>query len=274
MSTNRETVERLVIQVVPDDRPPTEQELEELVRKFAQIFPISDEEKIEIVHSLHARLAVRMEQGAAIVEQNYVPWLDARKPSIDPFYWARYEQYLLRSGWTRPVVRTLERGTDEILDLFGDPEKGGTWKRRGLVMGDVQSGKTATYTGLCCKAADAGYRIIVLLTGTLENLRRQTQERLDAGFVGLDSSGFLSPQRQRRDIGVGLIDARRSGVVFTSRLKDFNTALVNQLNFRLATFREPILLVVKKIDVSWKTSNNGLGPSMPELMDTSIRHCC
>jgi hypothetical protein len=113
-------------------------------------------------------------------------------------------------------------------------------------MGDVQSGKTATYTGLCCKAADAGYRLIVLLTGTLENLRRQTQERLDAGFIGLDSSGFLSPQRQRREIGVGLIDPRRCGVVFTSRVKDFNTNLVNQLNFRIGTFRDPILLVVKK----------------------------
>ena len=113
-------------------------------------------------------------------------------------------------------------------------------------MGEVQSGKTATYTGLCCKAADAGYRLIVLLTGTLENLRRQTQERLDAGFIGLDSSGFLSPQRQRREIGVGSIDPRRTGVIFTSRLRDFNTELVNQLNFRIATFKEPILLVVKK----------------------------
>jgi hypothetical protein len=246
MSTNRETIERLVLQVVPEDRPPTEQELDERVNQFAQIFPISDDERIAIVHSLHARLAIRMEPGTAIVEQNYMPWLDARKPIIDPFYWGRYEQYLLRFGWTPQVTRSLERSTDELLDLFGDPEQGGKWRRRGLVMGEVQSGKTATYTGLCCKAADAGYRLIVLLTGTLENLRRQTQERLDAGFIGLDSSGFLSPQRQRREIGVGLIDPRRTGVVFTSRLKDFNTALVNQLNFRVATFGEPILLVVKK----------------------------
>src|SRR5688500_17293780 len=113
-------------------------------------------------------------------------------------------------------------------------------------MGDVQSGKTASYTGLCCKAADAGYRLIILLTGTLESLRRQTQERLDTGFIGLDSSGFLSTRRQNRSVGVGLIDRTRTGVVFTSRVRDFSTAIVNQLNFRLESFHEPILLVVKK----------------------------
>jgi hypothetical protein len=210
MSTNRDTVERLVLQVIPEDRPPTEQELEERVLQFAKIFPIADEDRIALVRSLHARLAIRMERGIAIVEHNYVPWLDARKATIDPFYWARYEHFLVRSGWTPAVARALGRGTDEILDLFGDPKKEGMWKRRGLVMGDVQSGKTATYTGVCNKAADAGYRLIVLLTGTLENVRRQTQERLDAGFIGLDSSGFLSQQRQRREIGVGLIDPRRA----------------------------------------------------------------
>jgi len=73
-------------------------------------------------------------------------------------------------------------------------------------MGDVQSGKTATYTALTRKAADAGYRLIILLTGTLENLRRQTQERLDMGFVGLDSSGWLvARERRTSEVGVGEI---------------------------------------------------------------------
>ena len=68
--------------------------------------------------------------------------------------------------------------------------------RRGLIFGDVQSGKTATYTALCCKAADAGYRLIILLTGTIESLRRQTQERLDEGFVGRDSFKVLNSKIQ------------------------------------------------------------------------------
>ena len=119
--------------------------------------------------------------------------------------------------------------TDDILDLVGNPTQATPLKRRGLVVGDVQSGKTATYTALCCKAGDVGYRLIILLTGTLESLRRQTQERLDEGFVGLDSSGELRKIRSRAAIGVGLIDGRKDAGVFTSREHDFKKALLNAL---------------------------------------------
>src|SRR6185503_2528925 len=136
--------------------------------------------------------------------------------------------------------------SDDILDLVGDPEREGAWSRRGLVVGDVQSGKTATYTAVTAKAADAGYRLIILLTGTLESLRRQTQERMDEGFVGFDSSGILNKIRNNRAVGVGMIDARRSAGVFTSRERDFSKSFVNALGFRLDSFKEPVLVVVKK----------------------------
>jgi hypothetical protein len=187
-----------------------------------------------------------MEMGTVLVEQDHVPWLSARKPAINFFYWDRYSMYLRRRSWPPQVVSTLDRVTDEILDQLGNPELENSWKRRGLVVGNVQSGKTATYTALCSKAADAGYRLIILLTGTLENLRRQTQERLDEGFVGLDSSNILKQKHSRRVVGVGLIDSRRSAGVFTSRQRDFNKEILNALNFRLNVFIEPVLVVVKK----------------------------
>lgn len=246
MNDNVKKIESAVQVTLPTDHIPEEAEIAALVNQFRAIFPISDEERDTLLRRLHHRLAIRMETGTALVELDHMPWLNARKPSIDPFYWDRFSKYLFSLGWVRPVVTTLDAVTDEVLDLFGDPQRTGAWRRRGLVMGGVQSGKTATYTALCCKAADAGYRLIILLTGTLENLRRQTQERLDAGFIGLDSSGFLSAQRQNRALGVGLIDQSRMGVVFTSRTADFSGQAVNRLNFRLNAFHEPILLVVKK----------------------------
>ena len=170
----------------------------------------------------------------------------ARKPSIDPFYWSRYQINLRKQGLPPKVVLSLDKVTDDILDLSGNPVTNNGWPRRGLVMGDVQSGKTSNYTGLICKAADAGYRLVILLTGTLESLRRQTQERLDAGFVGLDSSGIVSRNKMRREIGVGLIDGARAAGVFTSTLQDFRASTINQLGFRLEAFNEPVLLVVKK----------------------------
>jgi hypothetical protein len=246
MNDNVQKIESTVLVTLPRDRFPEEAEVAALVEKLRAIFPITDEERDALLRRLHTRLAIRMDTGTALVERDHQPWLHARKPQIEPFYWDRFSKHLFSIGWVPSVVTTLDMVTDDVLDLCGDPRRDGSWRRRGLVMGDVQSGKTATYTALCCKAADAGYRLIILLTGTLESLRRQTQERLDVGFIGLDSSGFLSPQRQNRALGVGLIDQSRTGVVFTSRTSDFSIKLVNQLSLRLNSFHEPILLVVKK----------------------------
>ena len=86
---------------------------------------------------------------------------------------------------------------DTLTDLLGDPSRNIAYKRRGLIIGDVQSGKTANYTGLICKAVDSGYKVVVLLTGTIEKLRQQTQARIDEGFVGVDSDAII---KQREDI--------------------------------------------------------------------------
>src|SRR5262249_54153424 len=140
---------------------------------------------------IHARFAIRMDKGETLTsEDDHTPWLDARRAAIEPFYWTRYRELLVGNGWPPLVAATLDRATDEFLDLLGDPSDNRAWQRRGLVMGDVQSGKTATYAALVCKAADAGYRMVILLTGMLENVRRQTQERLDEAFIGFDSSDF------------------------------------------------------------------------------------
>lgn len=246
MDENVRNLELAVIATMPADVILSEAELALRVEQFRAIFKVTDEECEQLLKRLHSRLAIQMDSGVALTEHGHTPWLLARKPEIEPFYWDRFSKYLSRLGWPGAVITAVDRVTDELLDLCGDPTRPHPWKRRGLVVGDVQSGKTSNYTALCCKAADAGYRLIILLTGTLESLRRQTQERLDTGFVGLDSSGFLSTTRQSRAVGVGLIDQRRSGVVFTSRIRDFSTTIVNQLNFKLAAFHEPILLVVKK----------------------------
>lgn len=238
-------IENAVVATLNIDQLPTEDDIIKLVQGFRMMFPITEEELDALLRRLHARLRIEMDTGTAIIE-DHQSWLPARKPDIDPFYYSRYADHLKRNGWPPKVVNTLDRVTDEILDLMGDPAKANAWVRRGLVMGDVQSGKTATYTALCCKAADAGYRLVILLTGTLESLRRQTQERLDAGFVGLDSSGLLSQQRTSREVGVGLLNRRRMAGVFTSTKKDFRSDLMNQLGFRLNAFAEPVLVVVKK----------------------------
>lgn len=197
---------------------------------------------------LHARFQVRMDKGLTLESGEHHPWLAGRRANIDWYYWPRFRTHLTVEGWPGPVVATLDQATDDIFDLMGDPMQDGKWRRRGLVMGDVQSGKTATYTALICKAADAGYRLVILLTGMLENVRRQTQKRLDEGFVGLDSGDWLVRGRAQRTalVGVGTINQGRQAIVFTSRKDDFKAALVNALNLSLAAVNEPVLVVCKK----------------------------
>ena len=85
------------------------------------------------------------------------------------------------------VLDRLANSTESILRKLENPARHGPWDRRGMVVGQIQSGKTANYTGLICRAADAGYRLIVVLAGIHNNLRSQTQLRLDAGFLGIDT---------------------------------------------------------------------------------------
>lgn len=263
LSDNGRRLEAAVSASLTMDAVPSEDDVLSLARQLRSIpvYGVDDAEFEQVIKRLHASLRISMSAGT-VVDQEHVPWLSARRAQIDPFYWGRYARYLTQQGWSPRVVTVLDEVTDGILDRLGNPASDAGWPRRGLVMGDVQSGKTSNYTGLICKAADAGYRLIILLTGTLESLRRQTQGRLDAGFVGVDSSGILNRERRTREVGVGRIDGQRSAGVFTSTQRDFSTMVMNQLGFQLSAFREPVLLVVKKHKrilenlAAWLTGHN------------------
>lgn len=93
---------------------------------------------------------------------------------------------------------------------------------------------TANYTGLICKAADVGYRVIIIVAGIHENLRSQTQDRIDEGFVGWRSAG---PVRGVRVYGVGEKDARHRPTSFTTTETDFRKAFARSLGQPLRNLR-------------------------------------
>ena len=126
-----------------------------------------------------------------VLAPDFEPWFNEAvvEGGIKLERWYSYKQFLTHAkGFAPQVLDSLDQSSTEVVDLLGDPRHAGTWKRRGLVIGDVQSGKTATYIGIVNKAADAGYKLVVLLTGGTESLRKQTQFRVDEGFLGKDSS--------------------------------------------------------------------------------------
>ena len=125
-------------------------------------------------------------------DEDHEPWLYKRREEIEWHHWNAYRA-LLDQRMPPVTVNKIHQVTDDILDLMNDPHNPGQWDTRGLVMGHVQSGKTANYVGLITKAADAGYRIIIVLAGLHNSLRSQTQMRIDEGFIGRDTrQGVLS----------------------------------------------------------------------------------
>lgn len=221
------------------DGVPTEDELKETLELFrAQFGPdLSGDDATEMFDSVSKKLAVRMDIGTVIEDERYEPWLADRRTEIDWALWAAYTSLLIDQGRAPVVVDSMNRSLDLILDHLGNPADPTPWARRGLVIGDVQSGKTGTYIGLMDKAHDAGYRIFVILTGNTESLRRQTQERVDEGMLGRDSANALMPRRQgireekRNRIGVGLRLESVSGLASTTTiLSDFNIASAKALN--------------------------------------------
>src|SRR4029453_19182601 len=119
-------------------------------------------------------------------------------------YWQRYREFL-EVTLSLNAVDALDRSTDTVLGLLEDPARDGPWDRRGLVVGHVQAGKTAHYTGLICKAADAGYKLIIVLAGLHNNLRSQTQLTLGEGFLGYESSQIFQEGGMKL-VGVGKLD--------------------------------------------------------------------
>ena len=193
--------------------PPTETEFNEKTAELRTVlsamYPVSDEEFEGIKRRLREHIAVQMDIGVYIQDRNngHQSWLPAKKSQFDFFFWERYKRYLEEAKhWNPRVTASLSQVAEEILDLCGDPSEA-AFSIRGLVLGDVQSGKTANYTAICNKAADTGYRLIIILGGMMENLRRQTQERLDAEFAGRKSEYFLDPKAAEEaknfPVGVG-----------------------------------------------------------------------
>lgn len=201
-------------------------------------------DRAAVTDELIRRFSVWRSQDAWLEnDEGHVPWLTAERKK-DWRYWQRYrEMQEARLPWQ--AVDGLDKSTDRILGMLEDPNRKGQWDRRGLVVGHVQSGKTGSYTGLICKAADAGYKIIIVLAGLHNNLRTQTQMRLDEGFLGFETNPNAEALRL---IGVGEIDQDPSirPNYATNRTEKGDFIASNIRNLGVTPEALPWLFVVKK----------------------------
>lgn len=209
---------------------------------FASDPPVPLDEA-KAVSTLIQRFSHRMGKATTLKDDvGHIDWLNAARKK-DWHYWRRYRDYQ-ESKLSDVVVDGLDESTSDILSLLEDPLRADPWDRRGLVVGHVQSGKTSNYTGLINKAADAGYKIIIVLAGLHNNLRSQTQIRLEEGFLGYETTQGGDPGAS---IGVAAFgeDLKTNSATTRAENGDFSKAIAKHFN-GISPEERPWVFVVKK----------------------------
>jgi len=233
--------------------PPPRESIRDCVKRAAIAYQqIDGIDQDKLVLELESLCTTLIGNGTTLEDsEDHIPWLSDRKSSINWDFWDRYQLYLEQEkGWAPSTVNKLDDLTDQILGRLEDPHRIGTWDRRGMVVGQVQSGKTSNYTGLICKAVDAGYKVIIVLAGIHNSLRSQTQLRLDEGFLGRDTQINRAYEEGNAPLGVGKIRLTSRKLIVHSATSsaergDFNNKVANQSGL-IPGGHDSILMVVKK----------------------------
>jgi len=219
-------------------------------------FVLTEEEIFEIKRKVDSEFQIYQPDGIALVDdyEHQKDWYTKEK-SENQFYWDRYRGHLFNTGWSTELLNILEFNTlDKLMNLLGNPKSTEHFDRKGLVMGDVQSGKTSNYIGLINKAVDSGYKVIILLTGTIESLRRQTQIRVEEGFIGYDANSKMW-------VGVGKKSPEGTDIPHsvTSRENDFTGISGETTGLHISNHNKtPLIFVTKKNATTLKKIKNSL----------------
>lgn len=163
---------------------------------------INDDSKTQYKLDLEKKVTITDNEDSNILTRSdFLKWYNKEDWENRLPRWERYKS-LKREQLPENVIKAIDKKTDDIIGLIGDPrralENGDSFDIRGMVVGYVQSGKTGNYVGLINKAIDMGYRYVIVLAGMHDNLRSQTQERIDEGVVGR-----ITRESIQSNIGIG-----------------------------------------------------------------------
>lgn len=233
--------------LLPERTFVTYQQIDEAVDEILVLSRYKGIDKKHLIREIEAIFNIGRAESTSL-ENKPEPWLLEKENTIDWRFWRRYEEYLrVEKNYSDAVIFQIEKDVNKVLDKLFDPTIKKSQNKYGLVVGQVQSGKTSNYTGLICKAADAGYKLIIVLAGIHNNLRSQTQLRIDEGFLGFDTEHQRAFDQNGIKIGVGKIDKTSIAHSLTSSQEqgDFNAGAANALGINFNT-NEPIIAVIKK----------------------------
>lgn len=211
-----------------------------------------------------------------VITADWKRWYTAQRAAEHEFYWPNYRDYLLNvKHWDHDVVTSLDLASTQVLERLAEPTRRERYQTKGLVVGYVQSGKTANITGVVAKAIDAGYRLVIVMTGTIEMLRAQTQRRIDMELVGRQNIvADLSPEYAREakidyqddedwpgrfaDLGADelVTEIRRLTLHHRDYQKHFKTLKINRVDMSRALFeRENLFRTDANLVITKKNSS-------------------
>ena len=259
---------------VPEKR--IRKKIDQLVSQLSKInsIELTNLEKEEIIQNVALEIVGTMEDASTIFDiDKFDPWLKTAKSNLENKYWKDYYFHLFQKPFytTGPngTLTKMENSIEYILSMLANPN-GLPSSRKGMVVGNVQSGKTSHYIGLISKAADAGYKVVIVITGILEDLRIQTQIRTEEGFLAKDIQTGES-------VGVGLERLRPSSEMpncVTTRKKDFTKSLADNSGYTVESFKEAFILVIKKNASILKNLNEWIEDDLQRIgkkqVDTSV----
>ena len=235
------------------------------------LFGIDEQDIIDFVvtkyEENHPNICVH-EPDVLLNDDTYGKWFERKKEilqhSLIDGYVKRYENYLRREDFDESVIEQMELDCEKILKQCANPEMTmdvNERKKRGLVVGDVQSGKTANYLALINMACDYGYKTIVLLAGMTDSLRQQTQSRIDEGFIGAISDSIGNTDIAYIGVGEEGDTKQHYAIPLTNNENDFVKFVKKNYNFTSGDFIKPVVLVVKKNASVLKQLGDWLNPN-------------
>lgn len=217
--------------------------MENLLKLTETDVNIDDPELKEMIKSS----VVVIEDKPIIFAKGFTPWLYNLKPNIDWKFYNRYENYLFKAKrWNWGSIQSINESTDIILDHLQNPQTDSFFGIKGLVMGDIQSGKTANYTALINKALDVGYKFIIVLAGLTKDLRSQTQKRLDREVLGYETRTDF---KKGNPIGVGINskdDLYINAITHSGDSGDLKKNTADAITTVLNNGMQPLIAVLKK----------------------------
>lgn len=216
--------------------------LENIKYIFDEDFDVYGDEVNEIITNNF--LSISVDKPNVFEADGYTPWLQDERDKINNKFYNRYEKYLVvTKKWIPKAIVSLNNISDVILDHLGNPLSNKNFNKQGLIIGDIQSGKTTNYTAVINKALDAGYKIVIVFAGLTRDLRNQTQTRLDTEILGYKTE----MHKKGAPVGVGQFGQLHvEGLTCADGEKDFGDLRKVFTTFTLDNEIQPIVAIVKK----------------------------